>query len=247
MRNRPRLNLLRWQLIVSLIPGTAASANTKKPRARPGSHALSATKSSLDSERKLQSHLPDARITGVSNPAEVTTVDVATRTRIIERELSVIEYIEKFRAKFQSHPFADPSVLVQGQVPVIKSRTMEEAPVRVACDADGFREKWGKRHTVRVQGDVEETISLLARVEEVDGCAVIVRYVGAVAATERGIVTFTEGKRETRSEACNSRKRPTGKQLSLHPAGGPGKRQLIAVAEDKVVSQVELRKGPAVV
>ena len=83
-------------------------------------------------------------------------------------------------------------------------------------------------------------MSLIARVEEVDGCAVVVRYVGAVAATERGIVAFAEGKRETSSKTCNSRNRPTGKQLSLDSVGGLGKRQLIAVAEDKVVSQIEL-------
>jgi hypothetical protein len=65
---------------------------------------------SLDSERKLQSHLPDSRITGIGNLAEVTTIDVTARIL----KLGVIEDIENFCAKLQRHPFADPSVLVQG-------------------------------------------------------------------------------------------------------------------------------------
>ncbi len=65
---------------------------------------------SLDSERKLQGHLPDAGIARVSNLAEVTTIDVTARIL----KLGVIEDIENFCAKLQRHPFADPSVLVQG-------------------------------------------------------------------------------------------------------------------------------------
>jgi hypothetical protein len=90
-----------------LSPGTAP-ARIQKTKGTTGKSCPIRYQDSRDSERKLQSHLPDAGITGVSNLAEVATVDVATRIG----ELSVIVDIEKFCTKFHRHPFADPSVLV---------------------------------------------------------------------------------------------------------------------------------------
>ncbi len=115
---------------------------------------------------------------------------------------------------------------------------MKEAPVRSACDADGFRRKWGR---------VKELISRVSRVKEMDGLAVVVGHIRAVAAAEGGVVALSQRNRETRGEARNSRNCPTGKQLSLDPVGRPGERQLVTIADDKVMSYIKLGKCPAIV
>jgi hypothetical protein len=100
-----------------MIPRHVPSADVKK-KGTTGKSCPSAARSLLDSERKLQSHLSDAGIAGVSNLAEVTTIDVTAGIG----ELSMIEDVENLCAKLQRHPFADPSVLVQGQVPIVGKR-----------------------------------------------------------------------------------------------------------------------------
>ena len=77
--------------------------------------------------------------------------------------------------------------------------------------------------------------------------AAIVGHIRAVASAKGGVVALSQRNRETRGEAGNSRNRPTGKQLPLDPVRRPGERQLVTVADDKVMSYVELGERPAIV
>ena len=66
-------------------------------------------------------------ITGAGNQADVA-VNVAVRIG----KLSMIERVEEFAAKFECDPLCNTSVLVECEIPVVNSRTVEEATLHIA-------------------------------------------------------------------------------------------------------------------
>ena len=81
-------------------------------------------------ERNLKRHLSDPGIAGGGDLAKL-----APDVTVGVRELHVIERIETFRTKLESGPFTDPG---EHKVPIVKSRTVKEMPIRVARDAEIF-------------------------------------------------------------------------------------------------------------
>ena len=181
----------------------AVSAGFAKKKGTSRSRALS-NYITRYSERKFKRELPDARIAGAGDLAKIAPDHVAIRIL----ELSMIEHIEDFGAKLYCHSLADHSVLAQRHVPVVESRAVEEAPVRIAQDSDSLR---------RERRRIEELVSRSARVEVVDSLAVVVWNIRAVASAKRGIVALTQRNREACGKARDSRETPTAERLSLEP------------------------------
>src|SRR6266581_2770248 len=107
----------------------------------------------------------------------------------------MIENIEEFCTKFQCGPFPDSSVLVKCKIPIVDSRSMEEAALCVSDAAQGFR---------REGRGIEEQMLRISRVKEVNRLAVVIGHVGR-----------------------------------------SGKRQIVAIADDKIVRYIEGGKRPA--
>src|SRR6266581_3704104 len=147
----------------------------------------------------------------------------------------MIEDVEEFCTKFQGSPFANPGVLVKCKVPVVDPRPMEEPALCVTDGAKGFR---------REGGGIEEEIPRLSRVEEMNRLTVVVRHIGAATAAQRVIVILGKGDRETGIETRDSRNCPAGEQLTLDAVGRSGERQIVAIADDKIVCNVERRERP---
>src|SRR5581483_4451800 len=103
------------------------------------SKACKSAASFRDLERQLQRYLPNSTITRPGYLAEVAGSNITRRTR--ERELGMVEDVEKLRSELERRPLSDGGVFVQGQVPVVDSGAMEEAPPRIACNPDIFRSK----------------------------------------------------------------------------------------------------------
>lgn len=82
---------------------------------------------SVGSEGKLQRQLSDAAIPSTSNLPDVA-VNIAVRIR----ELSMIERVEEFGTKFECDSLRNTSVLVEGEIPVVKPWTVEKAPLHIA-------------------------------------------------------------------------------------------------------------------
>jgi len=141
------------------------------------------------SERSLKRHLSDPGIAGGGDLAKL-----APDVTVGVRELHVIEGIEKFRTKLQSGPFTDPGELVQGKVPIIKSRTVKEMPIRVARDAEIFTGEWGR---------IEVLVPRLSWVEVADWLAAIFGHIGSAAPAKGLIVALRNRDREPRGEASN--------------------------------------------
>src|SRR5438552_15306117 len=147
----------------------------------------------------------------------------------------MIEDVEEFCTKFQGSPFANPGVLMKCKVPVVDPRPMEEPALCVTDGAKGFR---------REGGGIEEQIPRLSRVEEMNRLTVVVRHIGAAAATQRVIVILGECDRKTGIETRDSRNCPAREQLALYAVGRSGKRQIVAITDDKVVRYIESRERP---
>ncbi len=64
--------------------------------------------------------------------ALVTKPNVAGNIAVRIVELSMIERVEEFPAKFERDPLCDTGVLVECEIPVVNSRTMEEATLHIA-------------------------------------------------------------------------------------------------------------------
>src|ERR1700730_8808788 len=84
------------------------------------------------SEREFRGDLNESRWRGADNAAKGAAGDIAVdRSGAIE--LRVIEHIERFHAKLQRSGTGQSQVLDHAQVNVFDSRTVEEAPRRVAA------------------------------------------------------------------------------------------------------------------
>ena len=74
---------------------------------------------------ELGTDLTDARGTGASDVAEIRIADIPAR--IVE--LSVIENVEEFTPKLESHCFSDGDSLHQTDISIVEARTMEKPAV----------------------------------------------------------------------------------------------------------------------
>ena len=117
----------------------------------------------LRSKRKLQRRLSDPAVPGVRDLADVA-IDLTSRVR----ELRVVEHIEEFQTKLERAGFADTSVLVQREVPIIDSWAMEEPALGVSHDTQRFGGEWRNRGTIRIPYNFEELVTWISRVEEMD-------------------------------------------------------------------------------
>src|SRR5258705_13373930 len=72
-----------------------------------------------------------------------------------------------------------------------------------------------------------------------------VRHIRAAATAERSIITFGERDREARGKARDARDCPTTQQLARNTVTRFSERQVVAVADDKVMRNVERGKRPA--
>src|SRR5256886_4254280 len=138
----------------------------------------------------------------------------------------MIENIEEFCTKFQGGPFPDSSVLVKCKIPIVDSRSMEEAALCVSDAAQGFR---------REGRGIEEQMLRISRVKEVNRLAVVIGHVGPATAAQRLVVILSKCARETVIEAGDSRNCPARNQFALDPVGRPGERQIVAIADGKIV------------
>src|SRR5207253_5094587 len=93
----------------------------------------------LRSKRKLQRRLSDPTVAGICDLADIA-IDLTSRIR----ELSVVEHIEEFQTKLESAGFADTSVLVQREVPIIDSGAVEEAALCITHHTERLGSKWGR-------------------------------------------------------------------------------------------------------
>src|SRR2546422_8567984 len=118
----------------------------------------------------------------------------------------MIEYIEEFCAKIERSRLRDTCILVKSEVPLVKPRSMEEAPLCVACSAQSFGEK-GRHWRIKVgvvgigvSDNFKEKVARFSRVQVMDPLAVVVRRVCAATAAKGGIVALTKLNRETCGE-----------------------------------------------
>src|SRR6266576_3489974 len=147
----------------------------------------------------------------------------------------MIENIEEFCTKFQGGPFPDSSVFVKCKIPIVDSRSMEEAALCVSDAAQGFR---------REGRGIEEQMLRISRVKEVNRLAVVIGHVGPATAAKRVVVVLGKCDWETGIETRDSRYCPAREQLALDAVGRPGERQIVAIADDKIVRDIECGERP---
>src|ERR1700751_2664754 len=87
----------------------------------------------LSSEHHFQSELDDARQTGRGHHSEVAIEIAAGRIK-----LCVIEGIEELASELHAGSFRDLRVLLDGNIPVVDSRSVEESPPRRPQLTKGF-------------------------------------------------------------------------------------------------------------
>src|SRR5215472_16694603 len=80
-------------------------------------------------EVELQGHLTDPWIPGAGHNSESAVANVP-RGRLKHR---VVPHVEKLGSELQLEPLRDIRHLVDGQIPVVESRAVEEPPVGVSC------------------------------------------------------------------------------------------------------------------
>src|SRR3989441_8630696 len=141
----------------------------------------------------------------------------------------MIENIEEFCTKFQGGPFPDSSVLVKCKIPIVDSRSMEEAALCVSDAAQGFR---------REGRGIEEQMLRISRVKEVNRLAVVIGHVGPATAAKRVVVILSKCERETGIETGESRNCPSRKQFALDHVGRRGERQIVGIADSKIVRDI---------
>lgn len=90
---------------------------------------------------ELRADLPDAPIAGAGDDAEgsATDDDVTARIELVRAdvpawivELGVVEDVEEFDAKIESVVLVDDGPLQHAEIGVVKSGTVEKAPIDVA-------------------------------------------------------------------------------------------------------------------
>ena len=82
-----------------------------------------------------------------------------------------------------------------------------------------------------------------SRIQEMNVLASVIRHVSAVATAEGVVVVFGECDRKACREARYSRNRPSAQQFAAHSVGGPGERQIIAIADDKIMCDIKNGEG----
>src|SRR2546426_8577574 len=82
-------------------------------------------------KKEFQTHLPDARVARAGHITKQAAVEVSGGVV----ELGVVEKIEELGSELHRHALADPSVLVNGEIPVVETRSVEELPVGIAKSA----------------------------------------------------------------------------------------------------------------
>src|SRR5437879_12686788 len=122
----------------------------------------------------------------------------------------MIENIEEFCTKFQGGPFPDSSVLVKCKIPIVDSRSMEEAALCVSDAAQVFR---------REGRGIEEQMLRISRVKEVNRLAVVIRHVGPATAAKRVVVVLGKCDWGTGIETRASRYSPTHDVITLCGVG----------------------------
>lgn len=90
---------------------------------------------------ELRTYLPDARIAGIGDIAEVRAADVPARVH----ELRVIENVEEFTPKLQGHCFRNGDKFGYSQISVVEARAMEESPIGRA-ETSAIRTDQSPRH-----------------------------------------------------------------------------------------------------
>src|SRR5579862_928228 len=103
---------------------------------------------------------------------------------------------------------------------------MKETPVGIAKHACHFRG----------EGGCVEPLPSFPDVHEVDRLAIVVGNIRSSAAAQRGVVTLAKRHRETSSESSDARNRPAREQFPLESVGCLGEREVIAIAQHKVMS-----------
>ena len=147
----------------------------------------------------------------------------------------MIENVEEFCTKFQGGPFSNSGVLVKSKIPIVDPRSMKKAALCVSHAAQDF---------LREGRGIEEQMLRISRVKEVNRLAVVVGHVGPATAAQRLVVILSKCDRETGIETGDSRNCPARKQFALDPVGRPGERQIVAIADDKIVRYIARWKAP---
>ena len=199
-------------------------------------------------ERQLQRQLADTRITGAGYLA-----DAACNIAVGILELNMIEGVEEFRTEFERDPLRDTGVLVKRKIPVVESWTMEEAALHLPGDAIDWhvaialavvqnaelRIEGSNRIVSPISFDLKEHVPGFTWIQKMDWPSGVVRHIRSTATAQRSIITFAEGDREARGEACDAGDGPATKQLARHTMTRFSERQVVFIAHDKVVRDVE--------
>ena len=205
-------------------------------------HGPSATwVATVGSKLKLQGDLGDAAWLRLQDLAEGGAVAVAV-DRVRAVKLRVVEGVEGLEAEFQGGGFREPGEFAGGHIVIVDAGAVEEAARRVAKGAPGVGAKEltveGQGIAARVMVDVQRAQTGIV-VREIDADAVD----AIVLDLHEGIVSEAlKGHGQTGGVAGHAGNRPAlGETIGKMEEFFDG--QLIVVAEDEVVLQIEGRDG----
>ena len=167
--------------------------------------------------------------------SEGWAADVAVH-RPVRIELRMIECIEGFETKFERFAFGDFRRLTESDVKIIDARSVEEPPGRCSGRAQSIRgeerrvEKW--KAVSRVAVDLQGS-GMKIRQINTNGIDPVILYINQCVVAET-----SEGDRQACRKTSDAGYRPSLSQ-TVRRAEQFLKRQLVVVADDEIVFDIE--------